>query len=80
MMPQLERILVIPGPSIHIGIDFDMPKTELEGSVGLSARVGTLLRVGLTIMVPTLKWFLKWKKQQKTAVALQSEAEKQPAA
>ena len=80
VMPQLEQILAIPKPSIHIGIDFDAAKTKLEGKLGLSARIGTLLRVGLTIAIPAIKWFLKWKKQQSTGSALQNEAETQPAA
>ena len=80
VMPQVERILVIPKPSIHIGIDFDAAKTKLEGKIGLSARIGTLLRVGLTIAIPAIKWFLKWKRQQRTVSAMQSEAEKQSAA
>ena len=80
VMPQLEQVLVIPKPSIHVGIDFDEIKTKLEGSLGLSSRVGTLLRAGLTIAIPALKWFLKWKKQQKTEDVLQNKAEDQPAA
>ena len=80
VMPQLEQVLVIPKPSIHVGIDFDERKTKLEGSLGLSSRVGTLLRAGLTIAIPALKWFLKWKKQQKTEDVLQNKAEDQPAA
>ena len=80
VMPQLEQVLVIPKPSIHVGIDFDEAKTKLEGSLGLSARVGTLLRAGLTIAIPALKWFLKWKKQQKTEDVLQNKTEDQPAA
>ena len=79
-MPQLERMLVIPSPSIHIGIDFEEPKTKLEGSLGLSARIGTLLRVGLTVAIPALKWFLKWTKQQEKTAALQNRAEKKSAA
>jgi hypothetical protein len=80
VMPQLERMLVIPSPSIHIGIDFEKPKTKLEGSLGLSARIGTLLRVGLTVAIPALKWFLKWTKQQEKTAALQNRAEKKSAA
>ena len=64
-MPLLERLLVIPEPSIHIGIDFDAPNTSVEGKVGLSARIGTLLRVALTIGIPALRWFLRWRKKTK---------------
>ena len=63
-MPVLERLLVIPSPHIHIGIDFVESKTKLEGEVGVSARVGTLLAVGATIGFPALKWFLQYKKKK----------------
>ena len=63
-MPVLERLLVIPSPHIHIGIDFMETKTKLEGEVGVSARVGTLLAVGATIGFPALKWFLQYKKKK----------------
>ncbi len=77
-MPLLERLLVIPEPSIHIGIDFDAPKTSVKGEVGLSARIGTLLRVALTIGIPAMRWFLWWKKKTKQTPALQT-AEQQAA-
>ena len=71
-MPILERLLVIPEPSIHIGIDFDAPETSVEGEVGLSARIGSLLRVALTIGIPALRWFLRWRKRTKQQSAPQS--------
>ena len=77
-MPLLEQLLVIPEPSIHIGIDFDAPETSVEGEVGLSARIGTLLRVALTIGIPSLRWFLRWRKKAKQTPAPQT-AEKQAA-
>lgn len=64
-MPLLEKLLVIPDPSIHIGIDFDAPGNTIEGEVSLSARIGTLLRVALTIGIPALRWFLRWRKKNK---------------
>ena len=63
-MPVLERLLVIPSPHIHIGIDFVESKTKLEGEVGVTARIGTLLAVGATIGFPALKWFLQYKKKK----------------
>ena len=63
-MPVLERLLVIPSPHIHIGIDFMESKTKLEGEVGVTARIGTLLAVGATIGFPALKWFLQYKKKK----------------
>ena len=63
-MPVLERLLVIPSPHIHIGIDFVESKTKMEGEVGVTARIGTLLAVGATIGFPALKWFLQYKKKK----------------
>ena len=39
-MPALERLVVIPDPAIHLGLDFDAEKTRAEGEIGLSIRLG----------------------------------------
>lgn len=65
VMPVLEELLVIPDPYIHVGIDFDAPETVLEGEVGISIRIGTLLAVGFGIGIPALRWFLRFQKRQK---------------
>ena len=65
VMPLLEKVLDIPEPYIHVGLDFESPDTKVEGEAGLSIRLGTLLKVGLTVAVPALRWFLKWNKKQK---------------
>jgi len=64
-MPVLEQLLVIPDPHIHVGIDFDSPKTVAEGRVGLSIRIGTILMVGLGVGIPALRWFLRFRKAHK---------------
>ena len=64
-MPALEKVLDIPEPSIHTGIDFDAPKPLIDGSVGITARIGTLLGVGLGIAIPALRWFLRFRKKAK---------------
>ena len=66
-MPVLEQLLVIPRPYIHLDIDFTAEETKILGSVGVSARIGTLVRIGLTLAIPALRWlltYLKKKKQQ----------------
>ena len=65
-MPMLEQLLVIPDPRIHIGIDFDNPKTVAEGRLGLSIRIGTLLMVAMGVGIPALRWFLRFQKPHKT--------------
>lgn len=67
VMPVLERLLVIPEPHIHIGIDFNASETKVEGELGVTARVGTLLAVGATVAFPALKWFLRYRKKQKSS-------------
>ena len=66
-MPALEQMLVIPHPHIHLDVDFTAEETTLQGTVGISARIGTLLRIGMTAAIPVLRWllaYLKKKKQQ----------------
>ena len=66
-MPVLEQMLVIPHPHIHLDVDFTAEETKLQGTAGISARIGTLLRIGMTAAIPVLRWlltYLKKKKQQ----------------
>ena len=63
-MPVLEQLLVIPDPYIHVGIDFDAPQTAVEGELGVSIRIGTLLAVGLGTGIPALRWLLRFRKKQ----------------
>lgn len=75
VMPVVEEGLDIPDPNLHIGIDFTSTQTVVEGNLGVTARIGTLLRAGLTVGIPALRWFLKYRKKMK-----QQTPTKQPAA
>lgn len=66
-MPVLEQLLVIPRPYIHLDIDFTAEETKILGSVGFSARIGTLLRIGMTVAIPGLRWLLAYMKKKKQA-------------
>lgn len=66
VMPLLERLIDIPDPELHIGIDFNQEPAVLEGEAGITARVGTLLRIGLGVGFPALRWFLGYQKRKKT--------------
>ena len=66
VMPALEQMLVIPDPSIHIGLNFDAERTEIRGRVGIGLRIGTLLAVGFGMGIPALRWFLRYRKTHKT--------------
>ena len=39
VMPALEQLLVIPHPHIHVGVDFDVGKTRLDGSDAVTIRL-----------------------------------------
>lgn len=83
-MPVLEKLLVIPQPHIHLDVDFTQGETRLQGTVGLSARIGTLLGIGLTVAVPGLRWLLAYMKKKKRAPVRKDESDgngkEQPAA
>ena len=66
-MPLLEKIIDIPDPHLHVGMDFSEAETVLEGEAALTAHVGPLRLAALTVGIPALKWFLRWKKQAKLA-------------
>ena len=66
-MPVLEQLLVIPRPHIHRDVDFTAEETKILGSVGFSARIGTLLRIGMTVAIPGLRWLLAYMKKKKQA-------------
>lgn len=83
-MPVLEQLLVIPHPHIHLDVDFTAGETALRGRAGLSARIGTLLRIGFTVAVPALRWLLAYWKQHKQSPVGKDESDgngkEQPAA
>ena len=64
-MPWIEKLLVIPEPSIHIGLNFAEEKTAVRGQVGVSIRVGQAIAIGLGIAIPALQWFLRFRKAHK---------------
>ena len=65
VMPELEKLIDIPDPHLHIGMDFHTETTSLECEAGITARVGTLLVVGFTVGLPALRWFLRYQKKMK---------------
>lgn len=64
-MPQLERLLDIPDPRIHIEVDFDAEGSRTEGSVGIAIRIGTALAVGFGIGIPALRWLLRYMRRHR---------------
>ncbi len=64
MMPQLEQLIHIPRPHIHLGVDYNTFETKAEGRVGVKLRVGDVIVIALTLAVPVLKWYLAWRKKR----------------
>lgn len=64
-MPQLERLLDIPDPRIHIEVDFDTEESRTEGTVGAAIRIGTALAVGFGIGIPALRWLLHYMRRHR---------------
>jgi predicted outer membrane lipoprotein len=76
-MPVLEKLLDIPDPYIHLGLDFDEPRIVPEGTLGVTFRVGTLLAAAFGVAIPALRWFLRFRKKAKQRTKQESP---QPAA
>lgn len=64
-MPWLERLLDIPDPRIHTEVDFDAERTSAEGTAGVSVRIGTALAVGFGILLPALRWLLRYMRKHR---------------
>lgn len=65
VMPELEHLLDIPNPRLHIGMDFQSDRHIIEIEAGISIRIGTLLAVGITVGIPALRWFLRYRNKKK---------------
>ena len=65
-MPVLEEVLDVRDPCVGVRLDFDAPETRAEGTIGISARIGTLLAAALEVGMPALRWLLRYQKKQKT--------------
>jgi len=65
VMPPLEELIDIPKPSLHVGVDFDAADLRVRGQVGVSLRIGTLLAMGFDLLIPGIRWFIKFQKAHK---------------
>lgn len=72
-MPLLERLLDIPEPSIHTGVDFDAAGTAAEGEVGAAFRIGTLLALAFGLLVPALGWLWRFWRRNRARAAKRTE-------
>lgn len=72
LMPQLENVIRIPNPSIHLDVDFQAASTKAEGEAGISFQIRDFFAIGFAGARPALKWFLAFKKAKKLRDAEQN--------
>lgn len=65
VMPVLERLIDIPQPSIHMDVDFQQPQDIITAHVGITARVGCLVAVLFSLLIPGITWYTEYTKQHK---------------
>lgn len=63
VMPQLERLMRIPDPRLHVEVDFDASELRLTGEVGVTLQIRDLLAIGLAFAKPVLRWYLAMQKR-----------------
>ena len=64
VMPELEKLINMPDPHVHLETDFTAPDTRVSGEVGLSFRIGDLLAIGFAFAGPALRWFMAFRKEK----------------
>ena len=64
VMPELEKLVNMPDPHVHLETDFNAPDTRVSGEVGLSFRIGDLLAIGFAFAGPALRWFMAFRKEK----------------
>lgn len=57
-MPQLEQLIRMPDPRIHLDVDYHALKTRAEGEIGVSLLIRDGISIGWSFGIPLLKWFL----------------------
>ncbi len=62
LMPMAEDAFKIPDPQIHLETNFESEQIRAEGRVGVSLRVIDVLVIALVLLIPLLKWYLRYKK------------------
>lgn len=63
VMPQLERLMRIPDPRLHVEVDFDASELRLTGEAGVTLQIRDLLAIGFAFAKPVLRWYLAMQKR-----------------
>ena len=64
VMPQLEQLIRMPDPRIHLDVDFNALKTRAEGEIGISLLIRDGIGIGGSFGIPLIKWLLATKKRK----------------
>ncbi len=67
VMPQLERLMRIPEPALHVEVDFDGERLKLTGRLGVTLQIRDLFAIGAAFAKPLLRWFMAARKRQSAA-------------
>ena len=65
LMPLAEEAFDIPDARIHTEMSFETERISAEGEVGLTLRVFDILLILAVLLVPLLKWYLRFTKAHK---------------
>ena len=64
VMPQLEQLIRMPNPRIHLDVDYNALKTRAEGEIGISLLIRDGIGIGGSFGIPLIKWLLATKKRK----------------
>ena len=66
VMPKLEKILDIRNPSIGLDLDFEASQSTVFASCAMTARIGTLVSIPFGLVVPAIRWYMRYQNVQKS--------------
>ena len=78
VMPELEKLINMPDPHVHLETDFNAPDTRVSGEVGLSFRIGDLLAIGFAFAGPALRWYKGFRKEKSAQEKKAAKEQKPP--
>ena len=77
VMPEMERLLVIPDPHIRLDVNFEADSTKVEGEIGCDIRIISILLIVLTLLVPGLQWYKTLPKAEEAVPQAEKTQEKE---
>lgn len=77
-MPAVERFLRISDPQIHLEVDFESSALRVEFQIGAAFRIGTAVLMGLSLLIPAIRWFLRTRRRKKLSTVSETEKDVVP--